>query len=387
MQAAAAETDATTGRAIWRKVALVALVVTGTAIILGAWLNSALQSRFLAWDFTGFYIAARVPMHLLYSPKAFAAFWHSDLARLGARHWSPYVRPSIFAVLSRPLGTLPYWRAFLVWGVAGFCSYAACVAILVRRFRLPAYIVPAYASFFPAIVGLTSGQDACIFLLLVIIGWLLLERRQDWLAGLIFALCLYKYNLILLIPVLLVMKRRFRALASFATGGALLAATSVALASPREYLDVLINIRRILPDAFPVGLRGFAEAIGLPWSYPVLAVIVLAMCCWLMKRLPLTEAFCTAIVGMLLIAPSIAWYDSTLLVLPIAVVFGRSGTAVRVVCLLILVMQWLWVNAGGPIAVTHAAVELFILGYFTLYALQLRRTAQNSKPELSAAAA
>lgn len=364
MQAAAPEKSATTNGATWRKVVLVLLVAAATAIVLGAWLSSGLKSPFLAWDFSVFYIAAHMPMRLLYSPDAFAAFWRHDLQPLGVRHWAPYVRPSIFALMSRPLGMLSFWNAFAVWGCLSLCAYSASVAILIRRFRLPAFVVPAYAGFFPAIVGLISGQDACIFLLLVLVGWLLLEGRQDWLAGLIFALCLYKYNLILLVPVLLVMKRRFRALAWFGLGGVLLAVSSVWLASPREYVDLLINIRRIVPDFTPVGLRGFGTAIGLPWCYPVLALIVLIGCCWLMKRLPLTEAFCVAIVGMLLISPYVTWYDSTLLALPIAVLFVRSGTIMRVTFLAILVIQPLWVDSGGPITFTHAVVELFILGYF-----------------------
>ena len=185
-------------------------------------------------------------------------------------------------------------------------------------------------------------------------------------------------------------KRRFRALTSFGIGAAILAAASAALASPREYINLLMADPKLY-SYFRVGLVGFSRTIGQPWCYPVLAVIALAVCCWLMRRLPMTEAFSHRYRrgggGMLLISPHIAFYDSTLLTLPIAVVFARSGTKMRLICLAILVIQWLWVDSRGPIGFTHTGVELFILGYFVSYARQLRRTSQNREAELRAVAA
>ncbi len=301
------------------------------------------------------------------------------MAPLGVRYFPPYVaRPAVFALLYRPLALFPYWTAFGIWAGLCLCAYFAATIILIRRLRLPAYLIPAYAGFFPAIVGLISGQDACVVLLVLVSAWVLLDQQRDWLAGALIALCLYKYNLVLLIPLLLVIKRRFRALTSFGIGAIILTTASVALASPREYINLLIADPKLY-SYFRVGLVGFSRAIGQPWCYPVLAVIALAVCCWLMRRLPMTEAFSTAIVGMLLISPHIAFYDSTLLTLPIAVVFARSGPAMRVICLAILVIQWLWVDSSGPIGFTHTGVELFILGYFVSYARQLGRTSPKSR--------
>ena len=353
-----------------RKVALFAMIAAGTAVMVGAWINSALHSIFLAWDFPAFYIAARMPLGHLYDPAAFSAFWQQHLQPLGSAHWAPYVRPAVFAVFTRPLGLLPYRTAFLLWVIAGVGAYALCLAVLIRRLHLPGFVIPAYVGFFPFAAGVVSGQDNCVFLLAMIAGWLLLEAEQDWLAGIIFACCLYKYNLILLVPLLLVLKRRFRALASFAITGALLAGASVALASPRQYLDVLVNIRKLVPNFSPVGLRGVAALAGVSWSYPLLAIVVLLVCVWLMRQLPIRESFCIAIVGMLLISPHVAWYDSTLLLIPISLLLSRSDFNLRIVCLLILVFQQLWRTDRGPIEVTPAIVGLLLLGYFTVLALR-----------------
>lgn len=368
MQAASAEKAPRTAGSTARKLALAGLVAVATTVMLAAWINSAIHSIFLAWDFPVFYIAARMPLGHLYDPAAFAAFWQQQLQPLGVVHWAPYVRPAVFAVLTRPLGLLPYRTAFLLWVVAGGCAYAACLLILIRRFDLPAFSVPAFVGYFPFAAGLVSGQDNCVFLLAVIAGWLLLEAERDWLAGIVFGCCLYKYNLILLVPLLLVLKRRFRALTSFVAVGAVLLAFSAALSSPRQYLDVLINIRKLVPDFSPVGLRGATAVAGIPWSYPLLVIAVLVTCIWLMRHLPLCEALCVAIVGMLLISPYVTWYDSTLLLLPISLLISRSDFTLRMLCILVLVLQQLWRSDRGPIEITPAIVGLVLLGYFFVLA-------------------
>ena len=375
MQSTSAENTASMQGVIWRKLAMIVLVGTGTAVMVAAWIYSALHSVFLGWDFQAFYIGARMPLAKLYDPAAFYAFWQQHLQPLGVVHWSPYMRPAVFALLARPLGLLPYRTAFLLWVILGACAYAACLAILIRRFRLPAMIVPAFVGFFPAAGGLVSGQDNCVFLLALLVGWVLLEAKQDWLAGILFGVCLYKFNLVLLVPLLLVFKRRFRALASFAILGGLLATISVSLASPGQYLELLINIRKLVPSFAPVGLRGATAAVGIPWSYPLLAVAVLVACVWLMWQLPIRESFCVAIIGVLLISPYVTWYDSTLLLLPISLLISRSDFILRILCLLVMVLQQLWKTDRGPIEVTYAAAGLLLLGYFILLALRHRKGA------------
>ena len=355
-----------------RKLALTAMVVAGTAVILAAWIKSAMHSIFLAWDFPVFYIAARIQIDHLYDPAAFATFWQQYLQPLGSVHWAPYVRPAVFAALTRPLGLLPFRTAFVLWALAGACAYAGAVLILMRRFRLPAIMIPAYVGFFPAVTGLVSGQDNCMFLLAVLTGWLLLEAEQDWLAGIVFGCCLYKYNLILLVPVLLALKRRFRALLSFAILGGLLATASMALAPTSEYVGLLIHIRKLVPDFSPAGLLGAATAVGIPWSYPLLAAAVLVACVWLMHRLALREAFCVAVIGMLLMSPYVTWYDSTLLLLPVSLLISRSGLVARMLCMVALVLQQFWRTDHGPNETTPAIAGLVILGGLMLIAWRRR---------------
>ncbi len=343
------------------------MVGVATTIIMSDWIIGAIQSPRTGWDFPVFYIAAHLPMHLLYNSAAFAAFWQKHLAPIGVPHWAPYVRLSVFSLLLRPLAMMSYYHALWVWLSAGLSAYFASVFLLLRRFKLPALLIPAYAAFFPAIAGLIGGADATVYLLCLVVALLLLERGQDGLAGCALIPCLCKYNLVLLVPVVLLLHRRYRALVSFGIGAVLVVAISIALASPKSYIDAVANAPRIAGWFFPVGLRGFSMGIHQLWTYPILAILTFLLCWWLMRLLPLSEAFCVAIIGALLISPYITWYDSTLLVLPLAVILAKSGTAIRIICVGVLVAIPLWQYGGGATGSAgymHVSVELFTLGFF-----------------------
>lgn len=347
-----------------RQIAAGLLIAAGTAIILALWLASVLHSPRIGWDFPVFYIAAKIPVNQLYDRAAFEAVWKRDLVPLGVPHWAAYVRPAAFAVLLKPLAFIPYSQALWLWMGVAVTAYFAAVALLVHHFRLPVFLFPASAAFFPAIGGILSGQDAAIYLLALVIAVQLLQRRLDVAAGLVLLVCLCKFNLIMLVPVALLAHRRFRALLTFAAGAFCTAAFSLFLAPLSAYTDAIKQTQLLTPGFYPVGLRGFSNAIGHPSIYPFLAACAGGICCWLMTRLTLTESLCVAIVGALLLSPYITWYDSTLLVLPLAAVFGRGFAAMNWLPLAILAAAPVWEHGGGnngPKGYMHVGVEAFLL--------------------------
>jgi hypothetical protein len=368
-----------------RKIAAGIMVAVATIIVLVEWAFSASSSPQVGWDFPVFYIAGRLPPHLLYNPVAFAAFWQQHLAPLGVPHWAPYVRPSVFSLVLRPIAALPYFHAFWLWLGAGLAAYLTSIVLLIWEFRLPWLLLPAFAGFFPAIAGLIGGADVSFMLLALVLALILLERKSDDLAALALTAALCKFNVILLVPVMLLLQRRYRALMSFAIGAALVAAASISLTPLAEYFAAVTDAQRKTAGFVPVGLNGLSVTLGQPWCYPVLSAFVLVLCCWLCRRLPVAEAFCVAITGTLLISPYVAWYDSTLLALPLALVFARSGMPTRVACVALLVAYPLWRYGGGnngPRAFVDSGVELFMLGYFVLYALRRDRIGQTLQREM-----
>src|SRR3954453_8357332 len=207
-------------------------VFIATAIVMLQWVIFARNNAGLSWDFPVFYIPAHLPIHSLYDQKAYEAFGKIHLAQLGIHYFPPYVRPSVFSIFHRPLALLAYWPAFWVWVSAGLAAYFASVLAIVHRLRLPAYVIPAFAAFFPAMVGLVSGQDITEFLAVLALVWILLSKKQDVAAGFLLSFALYKFNLILLLPLMLAFHRRFEALACFTVGALVAAIASMILTSP-----------------------------------------------------------------------------------------------------------------------------------------------------------
>ena len=368
-----------------RKRLIAALFVAiGTAIVLVNWLLQALASPQTGWDFPVFYIAGKLPIHLLYDRAAFAAVWQHDLAPLGVPHWAAYVRPSVFALLLHPLASIPYGHALWLWMSAGLCAYLAAVGLLVHKFRLPSFFLPACAAFFPALAGIISGQDTAVYLLAFVVAMILLDRGRDALAGAVLVLCLCKFNLAMLVPLVLLAHRRYQALLSFSLGAVGIAAISFSLTPFRSYVSAIAHAQSDTPGFYPVGLRGFSVAIGQPWCYLILAALVGAVCVWLIIRLPLNEGMCIAITGALLISPYITWYDSTLLVIPLAVLSARANPALRWTSLAVLAAIPLWEHGGGnngPIGFMHVAVEGLVLVVFASSRRLLRYESTKTDPE------
>ena len=181
----------------------------------------------------------------------------------------------MFSLPLHSLAGIPYREAMWFWLIGGVIAYFAAVALLIRRFRLPGFLFVAYAAFFPALVGLMSGADVTVYLLALALALTLLESGRDGLAGCVLVTCLCKFNLVVLLPVVLLLHRRFRALTSFGVGAVFVAASSIALIPLRDYVAAIIDAPRKTPGFFPVGLKGFSVAIGQPWCYPVLVVILL----------------------------------------------------------------------------------------------------------------
>lgn len=160
-------------------------------------------------------------------------------------------------------------------------------------------------------------------------------------------------------PLLLLLQKRFRALAYFFITATCIAGLSFAITPLKIYAAALAEIPGETAGFFPFGLRGLTIVIGQDWLFPLLAIAVLLVCGWAMWRSKLTQAFCIAIAGGLLIVPYVCWYDSTLLAIPIVVLFARGSARIRSVCVAAMIMGPAW-----RYLIVHLSVEMFILAYF-----------------------
>jgi hypothetical protein len=154
------------------------------------------------------------------------------------------VRPAIFAIFLRGLALLPFWYAFAVWYLLQLAALASALYILYRRFHVPLELLPLFGLFVPAAYGPVFGQDPNTVAFLLVASSDLLLQKKERTAGLLLALSSYKFHIVLLIPLLLAIRRRYRTLWWMCAGSLVLAVSSALLASPFSYINLLTNIDR-----------------------------------------------------------------------------------------------------------------------------------------------
>src|SRR5580704_6763607 len=153
-------------------------------------------------DFTAFYCGARMlragegsrlyDLKLQYQTQLeFAP--HVDIRQVAL----PYNHPPFEALLFLPLAYLDFFPAYLVWCLLNIVMLAVGVALLKRRFGEVAslagwFLFLVVAGFPPVATVLMHGQDSVLLMLCAIVGLTLLEKDRDAMAGVAFALCLFR---------------------------------------------------------------------------------------------------------------------------------------------------------------------------------------------------
>ncbi len=326
--------------------AVVILTLLAFAVCCGGWLWLGLSHGEAGWDFTGFYLAGNVPLESVYDQTVVQDYGRRQLEPLGVDYYPPYVRPAVFSLLLRAVTWLPYWPAFTVWAAVQFIAYLLAIYLMSRRFRFAIELMVGFGLFYPAMMGIMTGQDSAGMALLLTVGLLLLLDDKPVAAGLVLALCLYKFNLVFLLPPVLLVKKQFRVLGWLCAGGAVLAVASALLSPVDQYLDLLQNIPKYTfgyePAKTMIGLRSLAYAAGLPALYYPLAAVAAGFTVLAARRLPLAEAFCMALVGSMLCGFHVAWYDGVCLLIPIVVAMAGPSRATMIPSALLLFLFPLW---------------------------------------------
>lgn len=323
------------------------------------WLLLALRFSETGWDFTQFYIAAHLPVSSLYHRPEFAAMGQKLLAPIGINYYPPFVRPAVFALALKPLALFSYWGAYWLWAATGLAACLATLLLLFRWLALPSNLLPAFALFSPSLFGIVTGQDANVYLFVMVGALLLIVSGSEIAGGLLLAVCAYKFNLLLFLPFVLLFKARWKSLFSFVLGTTAVAILSDALAPPSQYLALLRSIPQLTIGFIPGGLRGVCIRTGHELLYFPFAGVAAAFCLYLIWKLPLVEAFCVAVTAALLLGYHVTWYDCALLVLPICVAWRNAGSKTRASLLALLVLPFLWILGKEVFQVIAETIILF----------------------------
>jgi len=267
----------------------------------------------------------------------------------------PFIRPAYQALLFVPFTLLNYRKAYLVFLLSNVVllgiSYVllrAKLKGLTNRFSwLPLAL---FLSFLPVSIAILQGQDTIILMTLLAAAMVFQERRQDFAAGALVGLGLFKLQVVLPIFVLFVLARRWRLVTGFfgaatfatlASGwvlgfgrvGAFLAwlwAVGSGAASHTGAVDIVLDTS-YMPNIR--GLIGGMVGGVLPDSYLQLltlglsGAVFLCVGVWGQAKLRSPNALVLAITTSAAVTYYLLIHDLSVVILPILLILSRAVEA------------------------------------------------------------
>jgi GT2 family glycosyltransferase len=250
----------------------------------------------------------------------------------------PYFHPPYYTLLIAPLALFDYRRAYYVMAAVNVLLVAALIVVLVRSsisVHGRGWLVAAamIAGFFPLFVTVLQGQSDLVVLVPLAAAYAAWAKGRYGTAGALSALALAKPQLLLLIPVLFIARRAWRALAAFAGVLAALGIVSVIGFGLDPVIGYLRSVatwaitgrlpgtgQLVYTDPAVYSLRNILEAV--PGGGKVVAFVVLLL---LLALVALSLSwrpdkprldFALAIAASLVLSPHQNVHDLALLVIP-----------------------------------------------------------------------
>jgi hypothetical protein len=316
----------------------------------------------------------------------------------------PYIRPPFEALLFVPFACLSYRTACLAWLGLNIAILFA-LPIFLPRFDTSDLSPSTFAlqtlvsfAFFPTAVCLIQGQDLILLLALLILALRLLLRGSEFQCGLILGLGLFKFHLILPLLAILLLRKKFNAIAGFAITATVLFMISLMMvywSGLMNYPNYLLSTNEVPGLGMVTNTRSMPNPRGLAvilmhtWRLPkfvhemllgfVCLGIVAASRAWRGDdRRSVIASFCTWIAVTLATAYYSNSYDLTLLLLPMLLlaagfwqneISGRSKTLFLTAIALLFCTPLLWILAlpigqfgWAELILLLLAVPLFLAG-------------------------
>jgi len=343
--------------------ALIAVAAAGIAV-LGALLSAGDRASTCGSDFLNFYTGGKLAFSgNIYSPGAEARI-QSQLMGCGPS-WEQFCRLPYFAGLLWPFAQLPFAAALAVWR----CICVAAVLVFIWMWPGPRPVTLAVCGWsFPLMVAFAYGQDVPILLLAAGAGIALLGTRRDFAAGLCLAMGAAKPHLFVILVLVILVRRRWRAVAGLAAGGFVLAAGCFLAGGFRWPLDFWRTVRGPAGSPRPstmINLHGAILALRAPWwMEAALAIAFLALIVWACSQVPLQPGLALALAGGVLLGGHSYLYDLVFLIPLLLTVLSWPGVA-----------RWLkWAAAFSaspvlyltPISIPSPGLAHFLLPVFLI---------------------
>lgn len=359
-------------------------------VLLATWLLSYVLVAIMdpQWTPLPDFVARWTAGHILLEgdvSRLYDPGYQGELQRtLGSDRLSWFVSPPFVAVLFAPLAAMPYPAACLTWFLLslGGLTWAAwrlkplAPRCLAERSAQVMLIMAASA---PVLELLGSGQDTVVVLVAVCAGMRLLHDDHDAVAGAVLGIGVIKPHLIFLVPVLLVLLRRWRTLAIFGSTASLAAVLSWLLVGTTGITTWLsIPFSNLYSTEVTAGqawkstsltsaLRGLLPASVEWWRVAVLLLaVVMVVVGVVAMRHSVRAGWCSRAWAVLLLttalgSPHFLLYDAVLCFPVLLALAGALWDATtRVLLAAIFVLAWL----AAPLhaALIDAAWPTTVLG-------------------------
>jgi hypothetical protein len=310
----------------------------------------------------------------------------------------PYFHPPFYTLLIAPLAFLGFREAYYAMAAFNILLAAALIALLVRgslQIHGRAAVVAAalIAGFFPLFVTILQGQSDLVVLVPLAAAYTAWARGRIGWAGIFSALALSKPQLLLLIPLLFIARRAWRALAGFVAVVAGLGVVSVVGFGFTPVVNYVNEIgtwaisgklpssgQLVYTDTAAYSLRNVLE--GLPEIGETAALVILVL---LLALVALSLSwrpdkprldFALAVAASLVLSPHQNVHDLALLVIPgfaLADLALAGNLRWPRIAAGVLVISYLSVNMTLAISLWSAAFgALLVAAYLTVERMAVR---------------
>ena len=364
-------------RAVLLALALAFIVAVADGAGLG---TDGTEGARLGGDYPAFHAAGSIVLDgdlaELYSPDRQQA----AQSELGIDGYLAFAYPPHVAWAYAPLAALGFRAGYVVHTVL-------MLGALVAAIRLVTPLVPALAgrawpatavalTFYPVLRAVGGGQNTALTVLVFAVVWRALADDREALAGVAAGLLLYRPQYALPLVGLMLLDRRWRAVAAAAAVGAvtwILTALAIGSNWVAEWLDAVVPFvdrDAEVNSANSISFIGWLDAltggsrvaVGLGAVLAGLVVLVL-MRLWIASARPgLAHRIGAVAAGVLLISPHTMYYDAGLLLVTAAAALalpldrGRVLAAVALVWLAALSQTAADALGATPLAVVVIAV-------------------------------
>ncbi len=263
-----------------------------------------------------------------------------------------YIHPPFEALLFLPMAYLPYWTAFLVWGVINITVLAVVLVLLgpwLEHLDTGSRLVLVGVLILPLTAAVGKGQDSALLVLAYVLAFLYMKKHKGFSAGCALGLGLFRFQAVIPLLVVFLIRRKWRVVLGALAVGSVFGLVSLWLVGWRgclSYFNWLLSITgranpnlAYIPQTDMPTLRGFVYLVfGRRLGAPSLTVLIgsgsLALVWWLQSQWSKFEdqgarsfdlLFSLSTVVSIMVAYHLLIHDQLLLILPAAVVLDLSA--------------------------------------------------------------